>query len=123
MLEIVLASQNHNKLAEIQELLRDLKIKFIPQAEFSVPDIEEMGSTFIENAIIKARHAAKQTGLPALADDSGLTVAALNSAPGVFYRYTPAKTQPMLSGFKKYWKHWKRRMPRIVARLFIVLLR
>ncbi|WP_040933009.1 XTP/dITP diphosphatase [Coxiella burnetii] len=84
MLEIVLASQNSSKLAEMQELLRDLEIKFIPQTEFSVPDIEETGSTFVENAIIKARHAVKQTGLPALADDSGLTIAALNSAPGVF---------------------------------------
>ena len=64
--------------------MRDLEIKFIPQTEFLVLDIEETGSTFIKNAIIKARHAAKQTELPALADDSGLTVAALSSAPGVF---------------------------------------
>ena len=84
MLEIVLASQNSGKLAEIQVLLRNLEIKYTPQAEFSVPSVEETGSTFVENAIIKARHAAKYTGLPALADDSGLTISALNSAPGVF---------------------------------------
>ena len=84
MSEIVLASQNPGKLAEIQVLLRNLKIKSVPQAVFSVPGVEETGLTFVENAIIKARHASKYTGLPALADDSGLVIAALNTAPGVF---------------------------------------
>lgn len=84
MLEIILASQNLDKLAEMQDLLRDLQIKFIPQTEFNVPEVQETGTTFVENAIIKARHVAKHTGLPALADDSGLAVTALDWAPGVY---------------------------------------
>ena len=84
MLEIVLASKNEGKLVEIQDLLKSLEIRFIPQSEFDISSIEETGTTFVENAIIKARHAAKYSDLPALADDSGLTITALNSAPGVF---------------------------------------
>ncbi|PMB54273.1 RdgB/HAM1 family non-canonical purine NTP pyrophosphatase [Coxiella endosymbiont of Rhipicephalus microplus] len=84
MLEIVLASQNEGKLIEIQDLLKSLEIRFIPQTKLNIPPVEETGTTFVENAIIKARHAAKYSGLPALADDSGLIITALNSAPGVF---------------------------------------
>lgn len=84
MLEIVLASQNEGKLVEIQDMLKSLEIRFIPQTKFDIPPVEETGTTFVENAIIKARHAAKYSGLPALADDSGLIITALNSAPGVF---------------------------------------
>ena len=69
---------------EIRDLLKDLPIKLISQSEFNIPDAEETGTTFIENAIIKARHAAKHSGLPALADDSGLAVKALGGAPGVY---------------------------------------
>ena len=84
MLEIVLASQNEGKIIEIQDLLKSLEIRFIPQTKFDISSVEETGTTFVENAIIKARHAAKYSDLPALADDSGLTITALNSAPGVF---------------------------------------
>lgn len=84
MQKYVLASNNPGKVREIQELLQGLPIKLIAQAEFGVPDIEETGTTFFENAIIKARHAAKLTGLPAIADDSGLAIDALNGAPGVY---------------------------------------
>jgi len=83
MLDIVLASTNPGKITEIKELFSGLPIKIIPQAEFDVPEVEETGTTFVENAIIKARHAAKHTGLPAISDDSGLTVDALDGAPGV----------------------------------------
>lgn len=83
MLKIVLASTNTGKIREFTEILRDLPIIFIPQMELNIPEVEETGTTFVENAIIKARHAAAFSGLPAIADDSGLIVDALNGAPGV----------------------------------------
>lgn len=82
--QIVLASGNLGKIAEIQAMLQHHDIEVISQSFFDVPDIEETGTTFIENAIIKARHAAKITGLPAIADDSGLEVDAINGQPGVY---------------------------------------
>lgn len=84
MEKIVLASGNAKKLAEMQRLLEPLNIQVVAQSEFSVPEADETGTTFVENAIIKARNASKHTGLPAIADDSGIEVAALNGAPGVF---------------------------------------
>ncbi|NMP31080.1 XTP/dITP diphosphatase [Thalassotalea sp. M1531] len=83
MTTIVLATGNQGKVAELAKLLSDHKIDILPQSQFDVPDVPETGTTFVENAIIKARHAAKITGLPAIADDSGLEVDALNGAPGV----------------------------------------
>ena len=80
----VFASGNQGKWYECQTALSPLDIILIPQREFSVFSIEETGLTFVENAILKARHAAKVTGLPALADDSGLTVAALKGEPGIY---------------------------------------
>ena len=82
--KIVLASSNKGKTAEIQYLLADLPIELIPQTALNIPDIEETGLTFIENAILKARNAAALSGLPALADDSGLAVDCLHGAPGVY---------------------------------------
>lgn len=82
-MKIILASNNKGKIREFQALLSDYQIELIPQAEMGVEEVEETGSTFIENAILKARHASFITGLPALADDSGLTVSALNGAPGI----------------------------------------
>lgn len=81
---IVLATGNQGKVKELASLLATQNIEIKPQSEFNVPDVAETGTTFIENAIIKARHAAKITGLPAIADDSGLEVDALNGAPGVY---------------------------------------
>ena len=81
--KIILASSNAGKIRELTALLQPLNIEVIPQAELGVEDTEEPGLTFIENAIIKARHAAHLSGLPALADDSGLAVNALNGAPGI----------------------------------------
>jgi XTP/dITP diphosphohydrolase len=79
--KIVLASGNPGKIREIQAILADHPI--VPQSAFNVVDVEETGSTFVENAILKARNAALHCQLPAIADDSGLVVDALNGAPGV----------------------------------------
>lgn len=84
MNKLVLASGNPGKLAEFNALLADVGFEVRPQSEFSVEDAEETGLTFIENAILKARHASLATGLPALADDSGLVVDALGGAPGLY---------------------------------------
>ena len=81
---IVVASNNPGKLNEFQQLLSPLGLTFIPQGQLNVPEAEEPHCTFVENALAKARHAAKLSGLPALADDSGLCVAALGGAPGVY---------------------------------------
>jgi XTP/dITP diphosphohydrolase len=82
--EIVLASSNPGKVREINQLLATLDLHVQPQSEFGVIDAEETGLTFVENAILKARNAAQHTGLPAIADDSGIEVDALNGAPGIY---------------------------------------
>ena len=84
MKRLVLASGNPGKLRELSAILGDLGYQLQAQSEFDVPEAEETGTTFVENAIIKARHAAAETGLPALADDSGIEVDALHGAPGVY---------------------------------------
>ncbi|MCZ6559665.1 MAG: XTP/dITP diphosphatase [Gammaproteobacteria bacterium] len=84
MAKLVLATGNRGKLAEIIEILAPLGIDVVPQSEFAVPEIEETGLSFVENAILKARNAARHCGLPALADDSGLEVDALQGAPGIY---------------------------------------
>lgn len=81
---IVLATSNRGKVAEIGRLLADLAVEIVPQSDLGVPDAEETGLSFVENAIIKARNAARHTGLPAIADDSGLEVDALDGAPGIY---------------------------------------
>lgn len=81
---IVLASGNPGKLREMQALLEGLSITLLPQSDFAVSDVAETGLSFVENAIIKARHACQETGLPAIADDSGLEVDALNGEPGIY---------------------------------------
>ena len=80
----VLATGNQGKVKEMSELLNSFSIEVLPQSKFNVPDVPETGTTFVENAIIKARHAAKLTGLPAIADDSGLEVDFLNGQPGIY---------------------------------------
>lgn len=82
--KIVLATGNKGKLAELSQMLAPLQLQVIPQTELGVTDADETGLTFVENAIIKARHAALITGLPAIADDSGLAVDALGGAPGIY---------------------------------------
>ncbi len=80
----VLASSNPGKVREFNELLAGHPIEVVPQSQFGVQDAEETGLTFVENAILKARNAARHTGLPAIADDSGLEVDALKGAPGIY---------------------------------------
>lgn len=82
-MKLVLATSNRGKLAEIRPLLAGLGHELVAQGELGVVDAVEDGHSFVENALIKARHAARQTGLPALADDSGLIVDALGGAPGL----------------------------------------
>lgn len=84
MQTIVIASSNAGKLREFQQLLSGSGFQVVPQSDFEVKDANETGITFVENAIIKARHACTQTGLPAIADDSGIEVDALNGRPGVY---------------------------------------
>jgi len=81
---VVLASNNKGKLRELGELLADHHIQVLPQSEFDIPEAVEDGLSFVENAIIKARNAARHSGLPAIADDSGLEVDALKGAPGIY---------------------------------------
>lgn len=83
MNKIVLASNNAGKLREFAQMFAPLGIELLPQAQFNVSEAEEPHVTFVENALAKARHCVQATGLPALADDSGLCVEALNGAPGV----------------------------------------
>jgi XTP/dITP diphosphohydrolase len=83
-MKIVLASGNRKKLAELQHILAGLDVQLVPQTEFDIPEAVEDGLSFVENAIIKARHASRLTGLPAIADDSGLEVDALDGAPGIY---------------------------------------
>jgi XTP/dITP diphosphohydrolase len=91
-MKVVLASSNAGKIHELQNMLDELNLTIIPQTTLNVSDVAETGLTFVENALLKARHACEQTGLPALADDSGLTVTALQGAPGIYSaRYAGAK--------------------------------
>jgi len=80
----VIASGNAGKVREIGQLLQDLTLEVLPQSDFNVPDIEETGLTFVENALLKARNASQHTGLPAIADDSGIAVDVLQGRPGIY---------------------------------------
>lgn len=84
MQKIVLASGNKKKVKELTELLAPFNYQIIPQKELGVEDVPETGTTFVENAIIKARHAAQVTGLPAIADDSGIEIDCLKGQPGIY---------------------------------------
>ncbi|MBB5942238.1 RdgB/HAM1 family non-canonical purine NTP pyrophosphatase [Xanthomonas sp. 3307] len=83
-MKLVLASSNAGKLEELHALLDDVGVELIAQSTLGVSDADETGLTFVENALLKARHAARVTGLPALADDSGICVDALHGAPGLY---------------------------------------
>ena len=84
MQRVVLASANAGKLRELEALLAPHGLQVVPQSEFDIPSVEETGASFVENAIIKARHAARLSGLAAIADASGLMVDALGGAPGIY---------------------------------------
>ncbi len=83
MQRVVLATGNPGKVRELGDMLRGLGLEILPQGELGVPEVEESGLSFVENALLKARNAAQHTGLPAIADDSGLEVDALRGAPGI----------------------------------------
>lgn len=83
-MNIVLATSNSGKVKEFRKILNNSNINLVLQSEYNVPPVEETGTTFVENAIIKARNASKYTGLPAIADDSGLSVDCLNGQPGIY---------------------------------------
>ncbi|AMJ56126.1 MULTISPECIES: RdgB/HAM1 family non-canonical purine NTP pyrophosphatase [Stenotrophomonas] len=100
-MKLVLASGNAGKLKELQAMLAGLPLQIVPQRELGVDDVPETGLTFVENALIKARHACEVTGLPALADDSGLIVDALNGAPGLYSaRYAGSPTDDAANNAK-----------------------
>ena len=82
--DLVLASANAGKIRELQQMLGELGINIIPQQQLDIDDIEETGQSFVENAILKARNASEKSGLPTIADDSGLEVDFLNGAPGIY---------------------------------------
>lgn len=82
--KIVLASGNQGKLRELQAVLGNEAVELLPQSQFAVSSVAETGLSFVENALIKARHASRETGLPAIADDSGIEVDALNGEPGIY---------------------------------------
>ena len=94
MSQIVLASGNAGKLAELQTILADWGIELLPQSRFAVSDVAETGLSFVENALIKARHACEATGLPAIADDSGIEVDALQGEPGIYSARYSGHTGP-----------------------------
>jgi XTP/dITP diphosphohydrolase len=101
MKTLVLASGNAGKLKELQAMLGDLPLQIVAQGELGVGDVPETGLTFVENALIKARHACASTGLPALADDSGLIVDALDGAPGLYSaRYAGSPTNDAANNAK-----------------------
>jgi XTP/dITP diphosphohydrolase len=83
-MRVVLATGNAGKLKELQQLLTPLRMEVLPKSAFHVPEVAETGLSFVENAILKARHASQHTGLPAIADDSGIEVDALKGAPGIY---------------------------------------
>lgn len=83
-MKLVIASSNTGKLAELHALLDDSGIELLTQGSLGIADADETGTTFVENALLKARKAARESGLPALGDDSGLCVDALNGAPGLY---------------------------------------
>lgn len=99
--KIILASGNAGKLREFQQLLADCGFDVIPQSAYQIDNADETGLTFVENAIIKARHACQHTGLPAIADDSGLEVDALNGRPGIYSaRYAGAQASDSANNTK-----------------------
>ena len=129
---LVMATRNPGKIRELKALLKDLGIKLLSLADFpELPEIPEKGATFYENAAAKARQVAARTGLPALEDDSGLEVAALNGRPGVYSaRYAQEQTFPAEPRDEDNWRKllaelkgvpWERRQARFVCEIALAL--
>ncbi|GAL08980.1 nucleoside 5-triphosphatase RdgB [Photobacterium aphoticum] len=111
MSKLVLATGNQGKVKEMASLLADFGFDVVAQSDYNVSSVAETGTTFIENAIIKARHAAKETGLPAIADDSGLEVDYLKGAPGIYsarYAGEEASDQPTSTNCWQQWQAYRR---------------
>ena len=103
--KLVIASGNAGKLREIRHLLEPLGIEVLPQSALNIPEVEEPYCTFLENALAKARHASKSSGLPTLADDSGICVNALNGGPGVYsarYAGNPDRMSEIIRSWLTY---------------------
>ncbi len=129
---LVMASRNPGKLRELRQILPDLKLKLLGLDDFpELPEIPETGATFAENAAAKAREVVRRTGLPALADDSGLEVAALSGRPGVFSaRYAQDRTYPAMPTDADNWGKlleelrdipWEERQARFVCEIALAL--
>ncbi len=101
MTQIVLASGNKGKLAEFNQLFNQYKIQVLPQSKFNVPSVSETGTTFIENAIIKAKHAAEFCNGPTISDDSGIEVDVLNGQPGIYSARYSGKNATETSNYEK----------------------
>jgi XTP/dITP diphosphohydrolase len=100
-MKVVFASHNAGKIQELSALLLPFELHVIPQSELNVEEVPETAPTFVENALIKARHAAASTGLPAIADDSGLAVDALHGAPGIYSARYAGPSANSVSNIKK----------------------
>lgn len=131
-LNLVMASRNPGKVRELGEILKDLDLSLLSLTDFpELPEIPEAGATFRENAAAKARETARLTGLPALADDSGLEVEALGGAPGVFSaRYAQDRTHPAAPTDQDNWRKlieelqgvpWEQRRARFVCEIALAL--
>ena len=101
MTTLVLASHNHGKIAEFKQLFSSLNLEIIPQDQLNVSEVDETGHTFVENALLKAQHATQQTALPAIADDSGLVIDALNGAPGIYSARYAGNQRNMQDNYEK----------------------
>ena len=108
-MRIVLATQNQGKIDELTSLLKPLNITVLSPTHFTIPPIKETGLTFLENAIIKARHVSQYSGLPALADDSGLVVPSLNGEPGIYSARYAGENMPMTA-------HWQKLLTKLADR-------
>ncbi len=106
MQKVVLATGNAGKVRELASLLSDFGLDIVAQTDLGVDSAEETGLTFIENAILKARHAAKVTGLPAIADDSGLAVDVLGGAPGIYSARYSGEDATDQKNLQNCWKQW-----------------
>lgn len=123
MKQIVLATNNSGKAHELQTMLAGYNIEIIPQSKFNIPSVAETGLTYIENALLKARNAVEKTNLPAIGDDSGLIVDALNGEPGLHTAYYAGENATAEQHIKKL-LHEMRNVPdeKRTARFYCVLV-
>lgn len=120
--KIVLASNNQGKIQEFNAILAEKPFQLIPQGQLNISEVEETGTTFIENAIIKARHAAEQSGLPTIADDSGLIIDALNGRPGIYSARYAGKESSNAEKIKKILDEMKEVLPSARSARFICVI-